>query len=136
MGVVNTGQPVYYDSIEHANVPVLKLMSLCHNDSLRSLLSLSVSLSPSGQRGVYRTSSGLQLAYLSGSYDRRQFRGGDKRESQLVSSDSYQYCMAIVEDSCIYYYVNGHAPSSTCTNHFSISLGRWYSQQNLLRSLR
>ena len=65
--------------------------------SLSSLsLSLSLSLSPSGQRGVYRTSGGLQLAYLSGSYDRRQFTGGDKRESQLVSSDSYQYCMAIV----------------------------------------
>ena len=51
-------------------------------------LSLSLSFSPSGQRGVYKTSNGLQLAYLSGSYVRRQFTGGDKRESQLVSIDT------------------------------------------------
>ena len=47
---------------------------------------------------MYRTSGGLQLAYLSGSYDRRQFTGGDKKESQLVSIDIVLAVVNIIVD--------------------------------------
>ena len=77
--------------IQTADVTI-KLSILTHAHCNSSLLLFS-----SGQRGVYTTSSGLQIAYLSGYYDKSKYMTSNDNNEIVSIINMYMYCMYISE---------------------------------------
>ena len=61
------------------------LTSLCNASFIKSNMFIFVLFLclPSGQRGIYTTSSGLQIAYLSGFYDRKEYKSSSTQDKMV-----------------------------------------------------
>ena len=74
----------YYDNIS-ADGGELCTNVTCLGMAAISWLPPSLLACAPGQRGVYTTSAGLQIAYLSGCYDNTQYKGSESRDKMVTA---------------------------------------------------